>query len=195
MKTLLTAITLATATVATASAGAAPPFHFQCIAGMSPHPHDGASPGAFDFIGGVDILDIHPAPPDFYPDPESTALPGLDLFGYPAPRDGVSGWTGADPEKYFSIDDGAMAGPPLSTGIVHGSEHQASGWNDERFIGLMDPTAGQGELLATNVIGGPAFAAAEPSGTALLGAGLLLPGGRQARRTVRKSRNFRKNKK
>lgn len=176
---------------------------------------DGINASAFDFVGvaaheighslgfisGVDILDINSTAPDLFPDSEFSYVSGLDMFRYSAQSAalGVIDWTADDRDKYFSIDGGVTAGPQFSTGMLHGDGRQASHWKDDMFIGLMDPTAGMGEalqisrndLLAMDVIGWDVSPIPEPSGVAMLGAGLLLLGGRAARR----SKIFRKNKK
>jgi hypothetical protein len=50
--------------------------------------------------------------------------------------------------KYFSIDGGATLGPQFATGLNFGDGRQASHWKDGLGIGIMDPTAAPGELLA-----------------------------------------------
>jgi hypothetical protein len=167
--------------------------------------NDGISSNAFDFIGiaaheighsmgfisGVDILDNNSSS-SFFRDDQFTYVSGLDLFRYSAQSpNGVIDWTADNRAKYFSIDGGATQGPLFSNGVVHGDGRQASHWKDDLFIGLMDPTAGRGELLnisrndllAMDVIGYDVSPIPEPSTTAMLGAGLLLLGGKAARRS------------
>jgi len=48
---------------------------------------------------------------------------------------------------FFSIDRGVTNMGNLSTGRVHGDGQQASHWKDNLGLGIMDPTAGNGELL------------------------------------------------
>jgi PEP-CTERM motif len=178
------------------------------------NPNDGVSPTAFDFVGvaaheighalgfvsGVDVLDYNSTPPDLYPDDEFTYVSGLDMFRYSAESAarGVIDWTADNRDKYFSIDGGATQGPLFSSGVNHGDGRQASHWKDDLFIGLMDPTAGMGELLAISqndllamdVIGWDVQPIPEPSTYAMLGTGLLLLGARG-----RKPKIFRKIKK
>jgi hypothetical protein len=159
---------------------------------------NGTAANAFDFVGvaaheighvlgfisGVDILDFN-APPNYGPfdDHEFTYVAPLDLFRYSAASaaNGVIDWTADGRSKYFSLD-GAVVGPEFSTGMTFGDGRQASHWKDDLFIGLMDPTAGMGEtlhitgndVLAMDVIGWNVAAIPEPSGWAMLAAGLLL---------------------
>jgi len=161
-------------------------------------PGNGTAADAFDFIGvaaheighvlgfisGVDILDFN-APPNGgpYDDNEFTYVSTLDLFRYSAASaaQGVIDWTADARSKYFSLD-GSTLGPEFSTGSTFGDGRQASHWKDNLFIGLMDPTAGMGEtlfitgndLLAMDAIGWNLAAIPEPSGWAMMGAGLLL---------------------
>ncbi|WP_342118201.1 NF038122 family metalloprotease [Pseudoduganella sp. OTU4001] len=170
-------------------------------------PSNGTSPTAFDFVGvaaheighvlgflsGVDILDANSPPHNgpFDAD-EFTYVSTLDLFRYSAASaaQGVIDWTADNRAKYFSLD-GTSVGPQFSTGVNFGDGRQASHWKDNLFIGLMDPTAGMGEtlnitdndLLAMDAIGWDVAAIPEPSGGAMLGAGLLLFAVRQRGRS------------
>ncbi len=128
-------------------------------------PHNGIDGDAFDFVGvasheighalgfvsGVDILDFN-APPNNGPfdDNEFSYVSGLDMFRYSSlsHANGVIDWSADTREKYFSLDGGASQGPLFSTGVTFGDGRQASHWKDGLHIGLMDPTAGRGELLA-----------------------------------------------
>ncbi|WP_256077411.1 NF038122 family metalloprotease [Massilia sp. YIM B04103] len=128
------------------------------------NPRNGIDADAFDFVGvasheightlgfisGVDILDNN-APPHNGPfdDNEFTYVSGLDMFRYSSQSHaaGVIDWTADAREKYFSLDGGATQGPLFSTGANFGDGRQASHWKDNLYIGLMDPTAGRGELL------------------------------------------------
>ncbi len=176
------------------------------------NPHDGVDANAFDFVGvaaheighslgflsGVDILDFNSTPPDIFDDDEFTYVTGLDMFRYSSASaaEGVIDWTADARDKYFSLDGGATVGPLFSTGALYGDGRQASHWKDDLFIGLMDPTAGMGEmlaisqndLLAMDAIGWDVPAIPEPTSMTMLAAGLLLLG-RQAYKagTFRKS--------
>ncbi|NES94068.1 MAG: PEP-CTERM sorting domain-containing protein [Desertifilum sp. SIO1I2] len=130
---------------------------------------NGIDPLAFDFIGvaaheighalgfvsGVDLLDsvagiIGPILPDnFY---RATVM---DLFRFSeesAARSRQIGapvidFTASPTPKYFSIDAGRTLLSPFSTGTYLGDGEQASHWQDNLGIGMMDPTIDYGELL------------------------------------------------
>lgn len=128
-------------------------------------PTDGISAGEIDFVGvatheighalgfisGVDVLDIN-SPPVRGPfsDHQFTYVSGLDLFRYSALSDlsNVIDWTADNRAKYFSLDGGTTVGPLFSTGVNFGDGRQASHWKDNLGLGMMDPTAGRGELMA-----------------------------------------------
>ncbi|UGQ48128.1 NF038122 family metalloprotease [Massilia endophytica] len=180
------------------------------------NPNDGIAGNAFDFVGvaaheightlgfisGVDVLDFN-APPNGgpFPDFEFTYVSGLDMFRYSAQStaQGVIDWTADARSKYFSVDGGATVGPQFATGLTFGDGDQASHWKDSLNIGLMDPTAGQGELLhitandlmAIDAMGWNLVPIPEPSVLMMMIFGLLLLGGRAARGSApfRKSGN------
>jgi hypothetical protein len=167
------------------------------------NPNDGISAGAYDFVGiatheighalgfisGVDILDTNspnPTTPGPFNADLFTYVNSLDLFRYSAQSQaaGVIDWTADTRAKYFSIDGGATNtnGATFSTGQVFGDGRQNSHWKDNLGLGIMDPTAGTGELLAISandktgfdVIGwNLATAVPEPGTYAMFGLGLL----------------------
>ena len=122
-----------------------------------------ASYGGGAFVYGVDILDINSPP---YNGPFSanqfTFVNSLDLLRYSAlsKASGVIDFTADTRAKYFSIDGGTTAGPGFSTGRNFGDGQQNSHWKDSLGLGIMDPTAGIGELLAIGAIGCVLFATA-----------------------------------
>ncbi len=104
---------------------------------------------ALGFISGVDVLDIN----GLFNDDLFTFVSTLDLYRYSTTSRAVNAidWTvgnSTDP-KYFSIDGGLTnAGATFSTGSVLGDGRQASHWKDGLGLGILDPTAAPGELLA-----------------------------------------------
>lgn len=159
-------------------------------------PTDGITPGAYDFVGvatheighalgftsGVDILDGN-APG--FPDDAYTWVSTKDLFRFStvslAQGVGVPDWTANTTDKYFSVDGGTTKTVSFATGKNFGDGQQASHFKDGLGIGIMDPTAAAGELLAISsfdqlvldVIGwdlaGATGGAPEPVGLGLLG--------------------------
>ena len=159
-------------------------------------PTDGITGGAYDFVGiatheighalgfvsGVDVLDINSST-SFFLANQFTFVNSLDLFRYSASSfaSGVIDFTADNRTKYFSIDGGATSIATFSTGRTWGDGQQASHWKDNLAIGIMDPTAAQGELLtisandvmALDVIGWNLAAVPEPSTYALFALGLV----------------------
>ena len=130
-------------------------------------PTDGISAGQYDFVGiatheighalgfvsGVDVLDGNSPPVNGpFTANQFTFVSSLDLFRYSTLSAGTAGgvidWTADTRAKYFSIDRGVTVGPGFSTGRNFGDGQQASHWKDNLGLGIMDPTAGTGELLA-----------------------------------------------
>ena len=167
------------------------------------NPTDGITAGAYDFVGiathelghalgfisGVDVLDTNspnPSTPGPFSSDQFTYVSSLDLFRYSAQSftSNVIDWTADARTKYFSINGGVTntGGATFATGTVFGDGRQASHWKDNLGVGIMDPTAAQGELLAISandvtafdVIGwNVATAVPEPTTWALFGLGLF----------------------
>jgi hypothetical protein len=108
---------------------------------------------ALGFISGVDVLDGNSPPVNgpFLAN-QFTFVSSLDLYRYSslsfAFGNGVIDWTADARGKYFSIDGGITAGALYADGINFGDGRQASHWKDDLGLGIMDPTAANGELMA-----------------------------------------------
>ena len=128
---------------------------------------DGIASGSYDFVGiaaheighalgfisGVDVLDGNSPPLNGpFSDNQFTFVSSLDLFRYSANSTAVGAidWSASATNKYFSLDNGATALAGFSTGSNFGDGRQASHWKDNLGIGIMDPTAATGELLAAS---------------------------------------------
>src|SRR6185295_7999459 len=100
------------------------------------------------FVSGVDILAGNGTAPGLNGNQLKFVTP-LDLFRFSSRSIGAGGgvgvddWTDDDTAKYFSVDGGATSLAAFSTGTTF----EASHWKDNLGIGIMDPTAGAGELL------------------------------------------------
>ena len=125
-------------------------------------PSDGINAAQLDFVGvaaheighmlgfvsGVDVLAGNGAAPGLN-DNQLPLVTPLDLFRFSSRSIGVGGgigindWTADSAAKYFSVDGGSHAIAEFSTGSVYEESH----WKNDLGIGIMDPTAGLGELL------------------------------------------------
>jgi PEP-CTERM motif len=175
-------------------------------------PSDGITAGAFDFVGiatheighalgfisGVDVLDNNGG--GQFSSNQFTFVNTLDLFRYSAlsatQAGGVLDFSADNRAKYFSIDRGVtnLGGATFSNGSALGDGQQASHWKDSLGLGIMDPTASRGELLAISandirafdVIGwtrrAQANAVPEPGTWAMMMVGFGLVGGAMRRR-------------
>jgi len=126
-------------------------------------PTDGITAGSFDFIGvaaheighalgfisGVDILDLNFT--GNFSDAAFTYIAPTDVFRC-SPDSKAAGtnldFTADKRDKFFSLDNCTTALSIFSNGRTNGDGQQASHWKDNRGIGILDPTAARGELLA-----------------------------------------------
>ncbi|MCA1856650.1 NF038122 family metalloprotease [Massilia oculi] len=126
-------------------------------------PTDGITAGMFDFIGvatheighalgfvsGIDTLDLNRA--GNFSDAVFTYIAPADVFRC-SPESKAAGadidWAADSRTKYFSLDNCNTSLTTFSLGRTHGDGQQASHWKDNLGIGILDPTAARGELLA-----------------------------------------------
>jgi hypothetical protein len=142
-------------------------IHFSTIQSFDFDRSNGINPGQVDFVGvaaheighllgfmsGVDPLDGNGAAPGLNDNQLPFATP-LDLFRFSSRSIGAGGgvgvpdWTADTHTKYFSVDGGTTALSPFATGTNFGDGIQASHWKNSLGLGLMDPSASLGEMLA-----------------------------------------------
>ena len=126
-------------------------------------PTDGIGAGMIDFIGvatheighalgfisGVDTLDLNRSGP--FLDSQFTYIAPADVFRCsPQSKDAGADidWAADNRDKFFSLDNCTTTLSIFSNGRTNGDGQQASHWKDNRGIGILDPTAARGELLA-----------------------------------------------
>ncbi|HXJ43420.1 MAG TPA: NF038122 family metalloprotease, partial [Bryobacteraceae bacterium] len=120
-----------------------------------------------------------------YRDDQMDFVSTLDLFRFSTESvqqgAGVIDFTADTRAKYFSINGGATSIADFATGVTYGDGRQASHWKDNLGLGIMDPTAAPGELLAISAtdvqaldVIGYNLAAPEPGTFLLLAAGLAV---------------------
>ena len=166
-------------------------------------PSNGVTAGQYDFVGvatheighllgfvsSVDDYDFCGASPTPAGCPGGHAISEaideptvLDLFRYSTDSGfgTIMDQSADNRAKYFSINGGATLGPQFARGTNFGDGRQASHWKDNLGLGIMDPTAAPGELLAISqndvlaldVIGWNAVATPEPFTSGLLAIGI-----------------------
>ena len=131
-------------------------------------PSDGIGASSLDFIGvatheighalgfdsGVDVLDGNSSG-TFFNDNQFTDVTPLDLFRFStasvtAGGVGTIDWTAGNSPKFLSVNGGTTLLTQFATGQVHGDGRQASHWKDNLGLGIMDPTAADGEHIEIN---------------------------------------------
>jgi hypothetical protein len=122
---------------------------------------NGFDPDSFDFVGiaaheighvlgftsGVDTLEFLSTRNDN----TLTFVNTLDLFRYSDlsnqdSNGGAIDWSADTRDKYFSLNRGATKIASFSTGSRFGDGSQASHWQDDGGLGIMDPTFAREEL-------------------------------------------------
>jgi hypothetical protein len=105
---------------------------------------------ALGFVSGVDLVDFNVGAAGLDNIAWGTVL---DLFRYSGTK---RDWT-VGRSTCTSVDRGRTCIGAMSTGVQYGDGRQASHWKDNLGIGIMDPTASAGELLAISTADRRAF--------------------------------------
>ena len=125
-------------------------------------PTDGINKDAIDFIGvatheighalgfvsGVDVLDYYGG--HGYSERDFTYISTADLFrcSDASKQAGADlDWSADTRTKYFSLDRCQSTLATFATGVDFGDGDQASHWTDNLGLGILDPTASDGETL------------------------------------------------
>jgi hypothetical protein len=105
---------------------------------------------ALGFVSGVDVLDGN-SPPHAGPfaDDAFVFVSPVDVYRFSAESvlqgQATVDFTADTRRKYFAIDGGSVDSGGFSTGRNFGDGRQASHWQDDLGLGIMDPTAAPGE--------------------------------------------------
>lgn len=133
---------------------------------------------ALGFVSGVDIVDGGGNGTDT----ASAWFRPMDLYRFSSASGTIPDVTAGTATKYFSLDKGVTGqSVTFSTGVTDGDGRQASHWKDGLGLGIMDPTASNGETLAISandikmfdVIGYNLAPVPEPATMVALGLGAM----------------------
>lgn len=135
------------------------------------NPADGITWGTHDFVGaathelghilgfmsGVDVLDRNSPPvKTAFNENLFTYISPLDLYRYSSQSyaygSSIIDWTVDSRTKYFSIDGGANSLGIFADGANSGDGRQASHWKDNLGLGIMDPSAANGEKITISAL-------------------------------------------
>lgn len=106
---------------------------------------------ALGFVSGVDLLDGN-SPPHGGPFPDHLFefVSSVDMYRFSTASVGQGAgtidWSADTRRKFFTTDGGTTDRGAFATGRNFGDGQQASHWRDDEGLGIMDPTAGRGEV-------------------------------------------------